>query len=51
MLTTDPRKMLENLYNHAEEGCLMGLTVWGDRKKTNILSFTEDLSQQQNILP
>lgn len=43
MLTTDPKKMLDNLYDHAEQGCLMGLTVWGNKKGTNIFSFTEDL--------
>jgi ubiquinone/menaquinone biosynthesis C-methylase UbiE len=29
MLTTDPAKMLRNLYDSAEDGCLLGLTVWG----------------------
>lgn len=29
MLTTDPAKMLINLYDSAEDGCLLGLTVWG----------------------
>jgi len=33
MLTTDPKVMLQNLYEHAEEGCLLGLTVWGDKNK------------------
>jgi hypothetical protein len=33
MLTKDPRKMLNNLWEHAEENCLLGLTVWGDKKK------------------
>ena len=31
MLTTDGEKMLKNLYDHAEKGCILGLTVWGKK--------------------
>ena len=31
MLTEDPEKMLNNLWNEAEEGCLLGVTIWGNR--------------------
>ena len=45
MLTTDPKKMLENLWNSAEQGCLLGLTVWGKKEDTNIFSLVEDLNK------
>jgi len=31
MLTEDPKKMLNSLYQQAEEGCLLGLSVWGNK--------------------
>ncbi len=45
MLTTDPGKMLRNLWDLAEDGCLMGLTVWGDKNKQNLFSFVEDFNK------
>lgn len=29
--------MLKSLYDQAEEGCLLGVTVWGDKTKNNFL--------------
>lgn len=29
--------MLQSLYDQAEEGCLLGVTVWGDKNKNNYL--------------
>lgn len=31
MLTEDPLKMLTSFYEQAEEGCILGLSVWGDK--------------------
>ena len=36
MLTPDPKKMLQNLYDEASEGCIFGVSIWGD-KATNFL--------------
>ena len=36
MLTEDAEKMLSNLWNEAEKGCLLGVAVWGDRAKNNV---------------
>lgn len=33
MITEDPEKMLRNLYDQAASGCLLGVSVWGDREK------------------
>jgi len=35
MLTSDGEKMLKNLYDHAEKGCLLGVTVWGNKEENN----------------
>lgn len=51
MLTQDPKKMLKNLYESAEEGCLLGLTVWGDRNKNNVFSLVEDISKENGVTP
>jgi hypothetical protein len=50
MLTTYPKKMLENLWNSAEEGCLMGLTVWGNKENTNVLSLIEELNKEYGLV-
>ena len=31
MLTEDASKMLSNLWNEAEKGCLLGVAVWGEK--------------------
>ena len=31
MLTPNPENMLKNLYNEAASGCLLGVSVWGDK--------------------
>lgn len=31
MHTTDPRKMLKNLFDSAADNCLLGLSVWGQK--------------------
>ena len=43
MLTEDPEKMLKNLYDHADEGCLLGISVWGDPSLNEIQSILNDL--------
>jgi hypothetical protein len=40
MITEDPKKMLENLASVASEGCLLGVTVWGDKKLSNFMTLT-----------
>lgn len=36
MLTETPEKMLKSLYDQAEEGCLLGVAVWG-RRELNLI--------------
>lgn len=42
MITEDPKKMLENLASVAAEGCLLGVTIWGDRKFSNFMTLTTE---------
>ena len=35
MLTEDPHKMMRNLHSMAAEGCLLGVTIWGDKSQSN----------------
>ena len=39
MATTDPVKMMKNLHSMAAEGCLFGLTIWGDKEKSNFMTM------------
>lgn len=34
MLTENADKMLANFYNEAKSGCLLGVSVWGDKART-----------------
>jgi hypothetical protein len=31
--------MMKNLHSLAAEGCLMGVTIWGDEKLSNLLTL------------
>ena len=35
--TEDPAKMLKNFQSMASENCLLGVSVWADQKKANLL--------------
>jgi len=37
MITEDPAKMLRNLHGVSEDGCLLGLTVWGNKALSNFI--------------
>ena len=39
MIVPDPEKMLQSLTQVAEKGCLMGITIWGDFEKNNLLNM------------
>ena len=49
MLTTDPAVMLNNLYESAQDGCLLGLTVWGDPKKNPVFSYGMKLMKEAGL--
>jgi hypothetical protein len=38
MLTEDAEKMLKNLHNEAEKGCLLGVSVWGNKDQNNFMN-------------
>lgn len=42
MLTENPVKMLKNLNEMAEEGALLGVTIWGDKTKSNLLTILRE---------
>lgn len=39
MNTSDAHKMMTSMHEVAEEGCLLGVTVWGDRKLSNFMNL------------
>jgi hypothetical protein len=41
MLAANPVKMMKNLHSLAAEGCLMGVTIWGDKKLSNLLTIAD----------
>lgn len=38
MITENPEKMLRNLHTEAEKECLLGVSVWGNKKDNNFFS-------------
>lgn len=49
MITENPQKMLENLASVASEGCLMGVTIWGDKKLSNFMTLPLAGMEQQGL--
>ena len=49
MATENPAKMMKNLNTSASEGCLLGVTVWGDQTHSNLLSIMKEAMQANNI--
>lgn len=49
MITEDPLKMLSNLYSMAEEGCLLGVTIWGDKHLSNFLTIPYEAFEHHGI--
>lgn len=39
MATEDPSKMMKNFHSMAAEGCLLGVTIWGDQAKSNFFKL------------
>ena len=46
--TEDPVKMMKNFHSMGEEGCLLGVTVWGDQKYGNMLSIMLEAMKASN---
>lgn len=38
-MVEDPVKTLENLGSLADEGCLLGMTIWGDQAQSNLITL------------
>ena len=51
MLTADPEKMLRNLHDLADEGCLMGVSVWGDKAKNNFFTAIGEAISETGYQP
>lgn len=49
MLTENPIKMLRNLGQMAEKGCLLGVTIWGDKSKSNFLTILKEALQASGL--
>ena len=39
MITEDPHKMLRSLHSLSQEGCLLGVTIFGDKAKHNFMTL------------
>ena len=48
MLTEDPVKMMKNFHSMADEGCLLGLTIWGDRNQSNFMTIRPEALKANN---
>lgn len=49
MLTEDPSKMLQSLYDQAAEGCLLGVSVWGDRSLNQMHTLLADIAEETGV--
>ena len=49
MIAENPQKMLRSLHAMSEEGCLLGLTVWGDKAKSNFMTLPESYKLEKGI--
>jgi hypothetical protein len=49
MITEDPKRMLVNLASVASEGCLLGLTIWGDKKLSNFMTLPIEGMKEQGM--
>lgn len=48
-ITENPLKMLKNLCNYAEEGCLMGVSVPGNEELSNFFPITQKLIDELDL--
>lgn len=39
MNTTDAHKMMRSMHEAAENECLLGVTIWGDKKLSNFMTL------------
>lgn len=42
MITENPKKMMENLNRQSKQGCLFGLSVWGNKLQNNLFAAIRD---------
>lgn len=46
--TEDPAKMMKNFHDVAEEGCLLGLSIWGSPQENNWFRLVGEGLRAQN---
>lgn len=49
MLTESADNMLANFYKHAKPGCLLGVSVWGDKARSTKFSVLEQAMKENGI--
>lgn len=49
MITASAEKMLRNLYSHAEKGCLLGVSVWGNKNNNNLMTSIRESYIEANV--
>lgn len=41
MLTENAEKMMKNLHEMSAEGCLLGVTIWGNKAESNLMTILQ----------
>ena len=50
MATEDPLKMMRNLSSMAEEGCLFGVTIWGNKELSNFMTLIPEAMKAKGLM-
>jgi trans-aconitate methyltransferase len=50
MATEDPLKMLKNLNSMAEDGCLLGVTIWGNKELSNFMTLIPQAMKAKGLM-
>ena len=51
MATEDPLKMLKNFHSMAAEGCLLGVTIWGEKALSNFMTILPEAMKANGAEP
>ena len=47
-IVPDPVKMMKNLWEQSEEGCLLGVSIWGKPENNNFFSLFWEAEKAKN---
>ena len=49
MATENPQTMMRNFHDLSSENCLLGVTVWGNQKHSNLLTIMTEAMKANNM--